>query len=186
MNTEDMELKAISIMLKELEQLPEERKLPALKYVIERLKLPGSSVISEKKKDSPENEQTMQTNQNFDNMSIQEFIDAKRPKNNYQLIACLTYYLEKKEQITEVGTLEIREANSRARLPAIANLARDIQNTQYQYQFIMQASEGKKKLTTHGEKIVEVLPDQEKVMSIIKEVRTKIRRKQTKKEDSTK
>lgn len=166
------ELEAIKSIVETINGIDEDRRMHVIKYVVGALKI--QDVKSSK--DLLDEESL-----NFEEMTISEFIQAKKPQNNYQLIAVLGYYLEKIKKVKEFGAKEIREANSEARLPPISNITRDIQNTQRQYNFIIPSSndKNKKTLSTAGINVVEALPDHEKARSIMKSARPRFKKKGT-------
>ena len=166
------ELEAIKTIVGALSEVDEDRRGHVLKYVAGALKIQNVQVAKEVKEDTKEES-------NYEDMSVSEFIQAKKPKNNYQLIATLGYYLENIRKVKEFGAKEIREANAEARLPPISNITRDIQNTQRQYNFIIPGTKDKKKkaLSSAGIQLVEVLPDQEKARNVMKNARPKLKKK---------
>lgn len=166
----EKELNAIKEIVGSLEKIEEDRRQYILKYATEAVNIPQQNNLG--RVIEPKKEQKDHTN-----MTLTEFIESKKPKNNYQLIACLGYYLEYNKQVKEFGAKEIREANSEARLPPISNLTRDIQNTQRQYNFIIPAKNKKKTLSSSGKGIVEALPDQIKAQEIMKGARPKLKKK---------
>jgi len=162
MSKEDVELNAMGVIIKELESVPKERQSAVLRYVSERMgvkfETPGNTGTA------PPFEETSGGGE-----SIKLFVDKKKPKNNYQAIACLAYYLEKWKGVEEWSNKDIEDANKAARRTAIANIPRDIVDTKNKYGFIRDGSDHTKKiLTTLGEKVVEALPDQGAVKGIIK------------------
>lgn len=185
--TEDIELNAIATILAQLNQLPEERRLFVLEYVMKRLNVSSNintagAMFNEIQKNSVLSNDVV----GDISLSIQDFMRNKAPRNNCQTIACLAFYLEKKEKMVEFGAKEIKDAAQRARLPQITTITQDIQNAQYQYHFVAPSTQDKRKktLTVVGEEVVEALPDQEKVKTIVAEERIKIRKKLTPKKDT--
>jgi len=173
----DEELKIITVVTDEIGKVPEERRQEVVNFILNRLNLKTrmssmSSNTIESLKDTTDN-----------NNSIQDFIKQKNPKNNYQLIACLGYYLEKYKGNKEFGTPEIREANSEARQPRMGNIPRDLKNTQYQYNYVTNGSEdsSKKMLTTFGEDLVKALPSEEDAKIISQNARKNLKKKKTSK-----
>ena len=175
---EDKELSAIGKIIKEFETISEERRQAALKYVLERLSLSGSfnkSVNAEQTK----------SNGSFEDgniESIKEFLDKKNPKNNYQALACLGYYLDKFDKKEEFGSKDLIEANARARRPGISNVARDLADATRKLKFFTKGTNERRKkmLTSHGEKVVEALPDQEAVKLVQSRARTPSKKKSNK------
>lgn len=182
MTEEDQELNAMSKIISELKNIPEERRVAIINYVVDRMGI--QSININRGISTNFSPQTLSPNAEMSVSSVEEFIRVKNPVNNYHLIACLGYYLEKFEKIPEFGAKEITDAISRARRPPMSNVSRDIKNTQHQYQFITagRIEKRKKMLTVYGNQVVEALPDQEKAKNIVKDVRKSINRKNNKKE----
>lgn len=188
MSKYEAEMVAIANILKEMEKIDESGRAAALKFIITRLGIQSDSLATEQTQHhlSEDIDTNSPPRKNISTQSIGDFIQNKKPANNYQLIACIGYYLEKVMNIKEFGTAEIREANSEARLPVISNITRDLKNTHYQYQFVIPAGKGKKKLSSYGIEVAEALPDQEKVKTIIKKGRAKINKKNAGKKKASK
>ncbi|PKL36350.1 hypothetical protein CVV38_00360 [Candidatus Peregrinibacteria bacterium HGW-Peregrinibacteria-1] len=183
MSNYETEMVAIANILKEIEKIDEGSREAALKFIIERLGIKSDNLGTVRTQDQASEviDTKPTTPKKASDQSIEEFLQNKKPANNYQLIACIGYYLEQVKNIKEFGTTEIREANSDARLPVISNITRDLKNSHYQYNFVMPSGKGKKKLTTYGIEVAKALPDQEKVKTIIKKSRAKINKKSSSK-----
>ena len=168
----DKELKAIGNIIKELEGISKERRETALKMVVDFL---GIGISSVKPQDQKPPLTVGVSSQGAPMDSIKNFIDHKNPINNYQLIACLAYYLEKKQNIKAVGAKEIRDANAEARRPSISNIPRDLTDATRKFGYLTKASTDKRKkmLTSQGEKVVDLLPNQEDVKNLPKITHTR-------------
>ncbi|MDO8538279.1 MAG: hypothetical protein Q7S21_05320 [archaeon] len=183
----ETEIKAISSIAPILADLSEEKRTNVISYFIKRFNVNLQGVMMAQTKSPMTRQQSFQDIQQ-DQVSttqmdsIQSFLREKKPKNNYQVIACLAYYLDKVENTQEFGNDEITNANLRAKKSKFTNITRDMTNAQYQYQFITTAINDKKKkmLTDIGERVVEALPDNQKVIDIVKEARKRILKKSSK------
>jgi hypothetical protein len=180
----EQELKSIGIIAAEIEKIPEERRSAVVNFVLERFNIQKITLSPSQKVNEINTE--LNTNKSNTTSNIKEFIEEKKPKNNVQLIATLGYYIEKNED-SEFGSKELNDANSRAKLPPIANTPRDLKNAQFLYHLVTKGHVDKKKkmLTGIGEKVVEALPDQEKVRLVLKDVRKSINKKYLKKDNKT-
>lgn len=109
---------------------------------------------------------------------IKDFILYKNPKDGYQRLACLAYYLEKNKSIEEFKAQDLTKANTDAKQSKFSNISLYLSDATRKYGYFSPSSKGKKVLTTTGEAVVEALPDQEKVREVSKKykVRTKKRK----------
>jgi hypothetical protein len=94
---------------------------------------------------------------------IKSFLSQKRPENFYERVACLVYYLEKVGDKSEVGTKEITEANSDARLSRLTNPAVFVKHATHTYGYLTSLGKRKFAISARGEAVVEALPDRAKV-----------------------
>ncbi len=102
-----------------------------------------------------------------DDMSIKQFIASKKPNGFYEQIACLAYYLEKKQGLSSFKTADITKANVDARATKIPNPSLYVANTKQAYKFLSPVGGGKIALSTRGEALVDALPDREAVKSAL-------------------
>jgi len=116
-------------------------------------------------------------------VDIDKFVKEKKPADQYQRVAVLAYYLKHFESTDEFKNKEIASANLRARQSRIGNLADVISKADTRYHFLTKGiAIGTRQLSTHGEEVVEAMPDQEKIKTLIKSFKTrKPRRKSSKK-----
>ena len=108
------------------------------------------------------------------------FMNIKKPKNNYQRLACLAYFLQENKGINEFNSKILGEANTEARQTVIPDISVYLTDATAKYRFFTPTKKGKKLLTAIGEAVVKALPDQDKVKQLLKEdykYRTKIKRK---------
>jgi hypothetical protein len=106
--------------------------------------------------------------------TVKAFIKAKNPKNDMQRVACLAYYLQHRKDISTFKSKDIDEQHEAAGGIKF-NLAQAVANATNVSKYFAAAGEGKKRLTTLGEDVVEALPDLEKVKALEKAGRRKPR-----------
>lgn len=94
---------------------------------------------------------------------IKSFLAQKRPENFYERVACLVYHLEKFGGKTEVGTKDIIQANSDARMSRLTNAAVFISHATHTYGYLTSLGKRKFALSARGEAVVDALPDRGKV-----------------------
>jgi hypothetical protein len=94
---------------------------------------------------------------------IKSFMTQKRPQNNYERVACLAYYLEKFKEMADVGTKDIVDANTEARLPKMSNPAVFIKHATHTYGYLNSLGQRRLAVSSRGEALVEALPDRTKV-----------------------
>ncbi len=94
---------------------------------------------------------------------IKSFLSQKRPENFYERVACLVYYLEKVKDKPEVGTKDITEANSDARMSRLTNPAVFVKHATHTYGYLTSLGKRKFAISARGEAVVEALPDRAKV-----------------------
>jgi hypothetical protein len=110
---------------------------------------------------------------NSTSKSIKEFVASKKPNNTYQRLACLAYFLDKYKQQPNFKNKDIVIANSEAKLPKISNVTAFINHATNPYGFFASTGKGNRYLTTLGEDIVNVLPDQNVVKTTMEQNKTK-------------
>jgi hypothetical protein len=98
---------------------------------------------------------------------IKSFMSLKRPLNNYERVACLAYYLEKFKDIPDVGSKEIVEANTEARLPKMSNPAVFIKHATHTYGYLNSIGQRRLVVSSRGEAVVEALPERAKVDEVL-------------------
>jgi len=98
--------------------------------------------------------------------NIKNFMSEKRPQNSYQRVACLVYYLEKFDGVSEVGSAEIVKANADARLSRMTNPSLFIQHATHTYGYLTSLGKRKFAISARGEAVVEALPDEAKVEEV--------------------
>lgn len=109
--------------------------------------------------------------------SAPQFFRTKKPNSDTQKIACLAYYLTHYKNTVEFKTADLQQAETDSRAPKISNLTRAVDNATRQAKVLTTTSGGMKQLTTHGEDVVEALPDQDRVKEVLKTQKGGKRRK---------
>ncbi|XOB42409.1 MAG: hypothetical protein ACKKMP_03560 [Candidatus Nealsonbacteria bacterium] len=172
-----IKLKAIENIVKELNKFSEEERIDIIDFALKQLGIRQLSLSP--KGISPEKEEVPPVSK-----SIDKFVAEKNPKDQYQRVAVLAYYLKHSEKVNEFKNKEIDLANRRARQAKIGNPADVIGKAETRYGFLTKGVKTGRQLSTLGEKIVDALPDHEKVKAIIKS--SKKPRKRAKKRKRTK
>jgi hypothetical protein len=95
--------------------------------------------------------------------SAKEFVTAKKPDSFYERVACLGYYLEKFENLSEFQTSDITRVNTDARLSKMTNPALFVKHAVHTYGYLTSLGGRKFALSGRGEAVVEALPDRAKV-----------------------
>lgn len=96
-------------------------------------------------------------------MSIEDFVSSKKPKDTYQRLACLAYFLEHHEGKKDFFAADLTKANQDARQVKISNIKVFLDNATRTHGFFAPVGKGKKQLTARGAAAVKALPDQEAV-----------------------
>ena len=115
-------------------------------------------------------------------MNIKDFMVSKKPKNGYQRLACLAYYLEKYKEYKDFNAKDLKQANSDAKQTKISNIPAYLRDATAKYGFFTPTAKGKKSLTTCGEAVVKALPDQGKAKDAMKEHKMRKKKKKSKKQ----
>lgn len=114
---------------------------------------------------------------NLAGLNPKQFIAQKKPKTQYERIACLGYFLHTVRQVTEFGAEEIKAINKEAAQQPISNLPNILGDTSSKYGFVSAAGGGTKQMTMLGDAVVEALPDREAVKAALAEHRPGKKRK---------
>ena len=166
-------LKAIEIIVSELNKLSDEDRSEVLDFAlkqvsVKQVNLPDASGASIQKGGGDLPKPT----------SIDRFVSEKNPADQYQQVAVLAFYLKEYENNREFKNKDITAANIAARQTAIGNPADAICKAETRYGFLTKGTtRGTRQLSTLGERVVEAFPNQEEVTTVIKNSRTKVRRR---------
>ncbi len=165
-------LEAIKVVVNALEGLDEAQQKLAVNTVSEMLGLAPS--LNTKHRGSNKGDEL------DPDLSPKQFMRLKRPETDVQKIACLAYYLTKYREQPHFKTLDLSKLNTEAAGQKLANAAAAVKNSANQNGFLAQAGGGKKQITAFGEDVVEALPDQSAVKSLM-DAKPKKRKKKNKK-----
>jgi hypothetical protein len=114
---------------------------------------------------------------NLSGLNPKQFIAKRKPKTQYERIACLGYFLHTARNVAEFGTEEIAAINKEAAQQPILNLPQIMNDTTRKYGFLSAAGGGNKQMTVLGDAVVEGLPDREAVKTALAEHRPGKKRK---------
>lgn len=100
------------------------------------------------------------------NTDVKTFVKDKDPNSETQRVACLAYYLANFRDTHAFKTLDISKLNTEAKGPTF-NVARAVNNAaNAKHKYFSPVGKGQKQITSHGDEIVEALPDLEKVKEV--------------------
>lgn len=105
-----------------------------------------------------------------------DFIATKNPMTEQERITCLAYYLYKFRKIERFSAKELKDLNAAAAQPMFNNIsytARDAATTGY----LASVGGGKKMLAMLGERVVDAMPNREKVAEVLKKYGKKNRKR---------
>lgn len=114
---------------------------------------------------------------NLSGLNPKQFLAQKKPKTQYERIACLGYFLHTARNVSEFGADEIKAINKEAAQQPILNLPQILSDTSRKYGFLSAAGAGNKQMTVLGDAVVEALPDREAVKGALAEHRPGKKRK---------
>lgn len=97
-----------------------------------------------------------------DGIDPKQFMREKNPQTDVERAACLAYYLTHHRSTQHFKSREIAALNTEAAGPKI-NMARAVDKATNPNHYLAPAGGGKKQITSHGEEMVEALPDRDKV-----------------------
>ena len=106
-----------------------------------------------------------------------KFIRAKKPKNDRELVACLGYFLAKVRGTSTFGSKDLENLNDEADGNMIGEFPIALNNATGYNMYFKAAGKGKKKMSPHGNQVVEALPDQDAVKKIVNSFRKKSRKR---------
>jgi hypothetical protein len=114
---------------------------------------------------------------NPSSLTPKQFIAQKKPKTQYERIACIAYYLTNVRNISQFGTEEITALNTEAAQATIKNAPVIVRDTTVKYRYLSAAGDRNKQITALGESVVEALPNRDAVTAAIAEHRPAKKRK---------
>ncbi|MGD1018804.1 MAG: hypothetical protein ABSA12_05740 [Verrucomicrobiia bacterium] len=181
------ELNAIGIILGALEPLEDEKRKFVLKTVTDRLGIAGVTPVASNtggRTASPAPVGSSGAAIVIKEITAKDFLKAKNPQTDAQRIACLAYYSTHNKEQTEFKTADLTKLNEEARGIRLSNPAVAVMNATDANKFLAPAGKGKKRITTLGEDVVDALPDQEAVKTIVTASKAGRRKKTRKKTGS--
>lgn len=102
------------------------------------------------------------------NPTPKQFLVQKKPKNNYERVACLAYYITNYRDTPHFKTGDINKLNTES-AHHFTNPAVFVMHATSAYHYLTAAGGGKKQITPLGEAIVDALPDRAAVAAAIAE-----------------
>lgn len=114
-------------------------------------------------------------------LNPKQFIAQKKPKTQYERIACIGYYLTHVRNMAQFVTEDITALNTEAAQAPILNPSQIVRDTAQKYRYLTGAGDRNKQITALGEAVVEALPNREAVTAAIAENRPAKKRKKKKK-----
>lgn len=172
-------LKAIEVIVKELQKLDESDRPDVVSFALRQIGLASPTNL-----DSPQLDQNTSGDNSRAglNMTMADFVKSKKPNNEYQRVAVIAYYLEHKENKKEFKNAEMSKANTEdARQPKISNITNVVTKARDRYKFLTKGTgKATHQLSTHGADIVDALPDQVKVKELIASAKSRKPRKKKK------
>jgi hypothetical protein len=156
------EIDALKGIDKLLEHLTQEERLRVFNFINSKYSI---SILATKPAINSGSLIAAGNSENFDpETSAKQFLAAKKPQGFYEQIACLGYYIEKIQGISDgFDTASITSANTDARALKIPNTSLYLSDVVSKYGYFSSIGGGKKALTARGEALVEALPDREAV-----------------------
>ena len=109
-------------------------------------------------------------------LTPKEFLKQKAPKSDVDRVACLAFYLTHGREQTAYSARELTAVNTEAAGPKL-NMSRAVDNAAKQSSYLASAGKGKKQITSHGEDVVNKLPDYEAVKALSTAAKARPRKK---------
>jgi len=113
------------------------------------------------------------------------FMAEKKPASEIERLTCLAYYLSHNRNMNAFKTRDLTKLNTEAAQPNFSNPTVFARNADTAG-FLSKAGGGSKQITALGEKVVEAMPDREKVKTAITDNRVGSRRRSSQKHTATK
>src|SRR3989442_956207 len=106
-------------------------------------------------------------NGSIDRQTPKHFLKAKLPKTDVQRVACLAFYLTHARNQPQFDTEAITKLNTEALGTRLSNPSAAVNNATNQNRFFAPVGNGHKQITDLCEDVVNALPDQEAVKSVL-------------------
>lgn len=190
-NPFNQELQALAAVLDALGPLDEKARTFVLRTAIERLELSisvgnagkGERIARAVRDDEDTDRNGGGSARDGETPSAKDFLKDKKPASDVQHIAVLAYYLTHYGDKDEFNTQDLMALNTTARGRRITNPTRAVDNATRSGGILIPGtgSSRMKRLSTHGEEVVDALPDQDAVKALLKTAKTPARRRTAKK-----
>lgn len=151
-------LTAIQTIVDTLEGFPSEDIRDIMSFSLKQLSIDG---VDEEQLNTTSTDTT--TSSPLIPDDIYNFVRKKSPKNEYQRVAVLAYFLEKKSKKESVTAKDIVDANTEARQPRFSNISTTMNRTSANYRYINSLKRGVYQLSATGLDLVDALPDQSEI-----------------------
>jgi hypothetical protein len=158
------EFEAIKIALEALEPLQENQRKFAINMILSRLGVNAPS----QDQGRPQRQPPANNQAPGDAEGARQFLIEKNPATDLERYVCVAYYLAKRMNTPTFSTREVTKLNGEAGGHNFSNAAATAANATRQSKLFSNAGHGKKRLTIRGERLVDALPDRQKVAEIIK------------------
>ncbi len=169
-------MKAIQVMLDALEPLEEKGQQFAIKMVLDRLGLPNPSANSNAGTGGQQQQgQSGGLGGATDVGDVRKFMVAKRPQLDTERVAVLAYLLKHNRNTAAFKTGDLTKMNIDAGGRELSNPSAIARNA-VRAGYLAKAGGGKKQISPLGEMVVEALPDQVAVKTLLAEHKPKGRR----------
>jgi hypothetical protein len=111
-------------------------------------------------------------------LNPKQFIASKKPKTQYERVACIADYLTNARNTPQFDNDAIAALNTEAAQAPIKNIGAILRDTAQKYGYLSAAGNGgNKQITVLGEAVVTALPDRDAVKAAITENRPSRKRK---------
>ena len=169
----DGEVKAMDAAFNALSSLKPEEKRRVLTWLWEKLEVGGAQPVGLQLPAAPPVPGVnLSPAAPSGNLTAKSFLAQKDPKTDAERITCLAYYLTHYKATLRFKTKALAAANIEAAQPKFSNPAVAVMNAAGS-KYLSAAGGGDKQITVLGEKLVDALPDREKVNTLRKPRRRK-------------
>lgn len=177
------ETEAMQKIAVEVEKLPQESRERIANWLLSIVGIPSSTPAPRPKSPMPRDvvhEQAHSEVQSYTSSeTIKEFFHGKKPRNNYQKLATIGYYLEFMKGKDEFNNNDLKHAwkLTREALPSSKVFSNSLNNTISTYNYFVAGSKkGLYRIGIKGQNLVEELPNQSKTLASAAKKRTKKRK----------
>lgn len=170
-NPFSQELEALRAVLEALEPLEAKSREFVFKTAAERLELALDTVPPEVGGRNATTPASNRVREPGDQPTSKQFLREKKPTSDIQRVAVLAYYLTHYGEKETFNTQDIVQLNTDAGGTKIGNPHRAVDNATRQARILIPVAGGNKKITTHGEDLVDALPDQDAIKEVLREAR---------------